>query len=157
MKFGQSLAMLLFTSLAIIGATQDTGSNDIAATKTGMTWVAIVAIIFCVLGAVILFFYKEKKIMKIIAKDSDKDFLAAIGEEAPVSDEAKTEDVPVVEEAKAEEAPIVGVENEVKVEEPIKEAEVVATPVEEPKKEEKPKKAPAKKAPAKKAAKKEEK
>ncbi len=159
MKFGQSLAMLLFTSLAIIGATQDTGSNDIAATKTGMTWVAIVAIIFCVLGAVILFFYKEKKIMKIIAKDSDKDFLAAIGEEAP-ADEAKTEDVPVIEEAKAEEAPIVGVENEVKVEEPAQD-EIIVAPieekVEEPKKEEKPKKAPAKKAPAKKATKKEEK
>ncbi len=160
MKFGQSLAMLLFTSLAIIGATQEAGSNDITATKTGMTWVGIVAIIFCVLGAVILFFYKEKKIMKIIAKDSDKDFLAAIGEEAPVSDEAKTEDVPVIEEAKAEEAPIVGVENEVKVEEPAQD-EVIVAPieekVEEPKKEEKPKKAPAKKAPAKKVAKKEEK
>ncbi len=81
MKFGQSLAMLLFTSLAIIGATQDASSNDITATKLGMTWVAIIAIVFCVLGAAILFFYKEKKVMKIIAKDTDKEFMAAIDAE----------------------------------------------------------------------------
>ena len=74
MKFGQSLAMLLFTSLAIIGATQATDSNDIVASKLGMVFVAIVAVVFCVLGAVILMFYREKKIMKIIAKKEDKDF-----------------------------------------------------------------------------------
>ena len=81
MKFGQSVAMLLFTSLAIIGATQIEGSNDIVATKIGMLIVAVVAVAFCVLGAVILFFYREKKIMKTIAKEEDKEFLKAIENE----------------------------------------------------------------------------
>ena len=78
MKFGQSLALLLFTSLAIIGATQNIESNDITATKLGMVIVAIVAVVFCVLGAVILFFYNEKKVMKTIAKEGDEAFLKAV-------------------------------------------------------------------------------
>ncbi len=78
MKFGQSLAMLLFTSLAIIGTQQNTSSNDITASKLGMLIVAIVAVSFCVLGAIILMFYNEKKVMKTIAKDEDKEFLKAI-------------------------------------------------------------------------------
>ena len=69
MKWGQSLAMLIFTSLAIIGTTQNTNSNDITASALGMKIVAIVAIVFCVLGAVILALYNEKKVMKTIAKD----------------------------------------------------------------------------------------
>ena len=77
MKFGQSLALLLFTSLAIIGATQNVKSNDITATKIGMMIVAIVAVVFCVIGAVILFFYNEKKVMKTIAKKEDEAFLRA--------------------------------------------------------------------------------
>lgn len=81
MKFGQSVAMLLFTSLAIIGATQALDSNDITATKTGMLIVAIVAVAFCVVGAVILMFYREKKVMETIAKEEDKEFMKAIEEE----------------------------------------------------------------------------
>ena len=81
MKFGQSVAMLLFTSLAIIGATQNLDSNDITATKLGMLIVAIVAVVFCVVGAVILFFYREKKVMETIAKEEDKAFMKAIEEE----------------------------------------------------------------------------
>ena len=69
MKFGQSLAMLLFTSLAIIGTTQNAQSNDITASTLGMTVVGAVAVAFCIFGAVILLFYNEKKIMKTIAKD----------------------------------------------------------------------------------------
>ena len=69
MKFGQSLAMLLFTSLAIIGTTQNTNSNDISASTLGMTIVGVVAVAFCIFGAAILLFYNEKKIMKTIAKD----------------------------------------------------------------------------------------
>ncbi|MCR5506104.1 MAG: MFS transporter [Bacilli bacterium] len=81
MKFGQSLAMLLFTSLAIIGATVDKSSNDITATKLGMMVVAIVAVAFCVLGAIILIFYREKKVMQAIAKEEDAAFMAAIEDE----------------------------------------------------------------------------
>ena len=66
MKFGQSLAMLLFTSLAIIGNTQNTDSNDITASVTGMTVVGFVAVVFCTLGAFILSLYNEKKVMSTI-------------------------------------------------------------------------------------------
>ena len=78
MKFGQSLAMLLFTSLAIIGAVVDKTQNDITATKIGMMVVAIVAVVFCLLGAVALSFYREKHIMKTIAKEEDQEFLKAL-------------------------------------------------------------------------------
>ena len=67
MKWGQSLAMLIFTSLAIIGTTQNASSNDITASKLGLRIVAAVAVVFCVLGAVILAAYNEKKVMKTIA------------------------------------------------------------------------------------------
>lgn len=66
MKFGQSIAMLAFTSLAILGTTQDLTSNDITASEVGLRVVAIAAIVFCVLGAVILSFYNEKKVMQTI-------------------------------------------------------------------------------------------
>ena len=69
MKFGQSLAMLVFTSLAIIGTTQNTNSNDITASVLGMTFVGFVAVVFCSLGAVILSFYNEKKVMATIEKN----------------------------------------------------------------------------------------
>ena len=69
MKFGQSLAMLVFTSLAIIGTTQNTNSNDITASVLGMTIVGFVAVAFCTLGAIILSFYNEKKVMSTIDKN----------------------------------------------------------------------------------------
>ena len=69
MKFGQSVAMLVFTSLAIIGKTQNTNSNDITASVLGMTTVGFVAVAFCTAGAVILSFYNEKKIMKTIEEN----------------------------------------------------------------------------------------
>ena len=75
MKFGQSLAMLMFTSLAIIGAVKDTANanpNDITAGVPGMIIVGFVAVAFCVLGAVLLSFYNEKKIMKTIEKKDDQ-------------------------------------------------------------------------------------
>ena len=66
MKFGQSFAMLIFTSLAIIGTTQNVDANDITASPLGMTIVGIVAVVFCVLGAVLLMAYKEKDVMATI-------------------------------------------------------------------------------------------
>ena len=90
MKFGQSLAMILFTSLAILGVSQNEGSNDIVASKTGLTIVAIVAVAFCLAGAAILLFYREKKIMKTIAKEGDEAFMKAIENEKDLG-EAKEE------------------------------------------------------------------
>ena len=73
MKFGQSLAMLIFTSLAVIGAAaQDTDKNDLTASETGLRIVAIVAVVFCVLGAVILMAYNEKKVMTKIQDKAEK-------------------------------------------------------------------------------------
>ena len=68
MKWGQSIAMLVFTSLAIFGTTQNVNANDITASPKGLTIVAFVAVAFCVLGAVILGLYNEKKVMKTIDK-----------------------------------------------------------------------------------------
>ena len=81
MKFGQSIAMLAFTSLAILGTDQDKTSNDITANKTGLMIVALVAVLFCLLGAAILLFYREKKVMKAIAKEGDEAFMKAIENE----------------------------------------------------------------------------
>ena len=89
MKFGQSIAMILFTSLAIIGTTHAVNSNDITASKLGLVIVAIVAAAFCILGAVILFFYREKKVMKTIAKEGDEAFLKAIENEKDVGEKAE--------------------------------------------------------------------
>ena len=86
MKFGQSLAMILFTSLAILGVSQNEGSNDIVASKTGLTIVAIVAAAFCLAGAVILLFYREKKVMKTIAKEGDEAFMRAIEKEKDIGE-----------------------------------------------------------------------
>ena len=72
MKFGQSLAMLVFTSLAVIGAAQNTGSNDLTASAVGLRIVAVVAVCFCVLGAVLLFTYDEKKVMSVIGRSADR-------------------------------------------------------------------------------------
>ena len=68
MKFGQSIAMLVFTSLAVLGAAQDLTSNDLTASPVGLRIVAIVAVCFCVLGAIILMSYDEKAVMKDITE-----------------------------------------------------------------------------------------
>ena len=67
MKLGQSIAMLAFTSLAVLGTTQDITSNDLTASPYGLRIVAIVAIVCCCLGAAILAFYNEKKVMRTIS------------------------------------------------------------------------------------------
>ena len=105
MKFGQSLAMLLFTSLAIIGTTQNTTNNDITASTLGMTIVGVVAVAFCIFGAAILLFYNEKKIMKTIAKDevgtATQPAETAEASEQPTA-EAETADSAQTEEPTAE-------------------------------------------------------
>lgn len=53
-KFGQSIAMLIFTSLATIGIS----------TGVGYRIVAIVAALLCLFGGIILGFYNEKKLCK---------------------------------------------------------------------------------------------
>ena len=72
MKWGQSLAMLVFTSLAIIGTTQNTSANEITASAEGLSIVAIAAVCFCLLGAMILGMYNEKKIMTTILHSRER-------------------------------------------------------------------------------------
>lgn len=83
MKLGQSVAMLAFTSLAILGVNQDTSSNGIVASEHGLRLVAIAAIAFCLLGAVVLFFYRERNVKDVIArgKKEQKSALEAEGKE----------------------------------------------------------------------------
>ena len=104
MKFGQSIAMLVFTSLAILGSNKTyeelKTSNDISATSIGLMIVAIVAVVFCILGAVILFFYNEKKVMKTIAKPEDAALLAVV--EGETEEEAKEEIKTETEEKEVE-------------------------------------------------------
>ena len=51
------------------------GSNDLTATGYGLRIIAIVAVAFCLLGALILAFYKEKKVMGIIEAAHKKENL----------------------------------------------------------------------------------
>jgi GPH family glycoside/pentoside/hexuronide:cation symporter len=53
----------------VLGTTQDLTSNDLTASPTGLRIVAIVAVCFCVLGAVLLGTYDEKKVMDVIEKE----------------------------------------------------------------------------------------
>ncbi len=61
MKMGQSLAMLLFTSLATIGI----------AKATGYRLVALVAALCCIAGGLIMSFFNEKKVLETINERSE--------------------------------------------------------------------------------------
>ena len=87
MKFGQSLAMILFTSLAVAMPDPSSTGDEVFPGKAGMILVAAAAVLFCVAGAVILLFYREKKIMKTIAKEGDEAFLKAIESEKDLGEE----------------------------------------------------------------------
>ena len=60
MKLGQSLAMLMFTSLATIGVA-----------PFGYRLVALVASICCIVGGIIMTFFNEKKVMETISERSE--------------------------------------------------------------------------------------
>lgn len=68
MKMGQSLAMLLFTSLATIGISNANGQQA-AGTSLGYRIVALVAAACCIAGGIIMSFFNEKKVMETIAKE----------------------------------------------------------------------------------------
>ena len=89
MKFGQSLAMILFTSLAVAMPDPASTADEVFPGKGGMILVAVAAVVFCVAGAIILFFYREKKVMKTIAKEGDEAFMKAIENEKEVEEKAE--------------------------------------------------------------------
>jgi len=69
MKLGQSLAMLMFTSLATIGAAKAVaGVEQAAGTTTGYRVIALTASICCVIGGIVMSFFNEKKILATIEK-----------------------------------------------------------------------------------------
>ena len=79
MKLGQSLAMLMFTSLATIGVSEAAFREAAAATKEtaagstlGYRIVALVAAACCIAGGLIMAFFNEKKVMETISKVENK-------------------------------------------------------------------------------------
>ena len=79
MKLGQSLAMLMFTSIATIGVSEAAFKEAALATKetaagspTGYRVVALVASICCIIGGIIMSFFNEKKVMETIKKVEDE-------------------------------------------------------------------------------------
>jgi len=74
MKLGQSLAMLLFTSLATIGvakAVSGAATEQAAGSPLGYRIVALVASLCCIAGGLIMSFFNEKKIMETINERSE--------------------------------------------------------------------------------------
>lgn len=69
-KMGQSVAMILFTSLAVIGQHKvgDTITND----GTGYRISLIVALVLCVIAAAVIWFYDEKDVMGKINSSHEK-------------------------------------------------------------------------------------
>ena len=64
-KLGQSIAMIVFTSLAVISQyTKENG--DIANSGEGYRYGLAVAMVLCILAAVACIFYNEKKVLKTI-------------------------------------------------------------------------------------------
>ena len=78
MKLGQSLAMLLFTSLATIGASKAITSstevieNQAAGSPLGYRIVALVAAACCLIGGFIMMAFNEKRVLKIIESKEEK-------------------------------------------------------------------------------------
>ena len=70
MKLGQSLAMLMFTSLATIGVAKaaSDSAQQAAGSTIGYRIVALVASVCCIIGGLIMAFFNEKKVMETIAK-----------------------------------------------------------------------------------------
>lgn len=72
MKLGQSIAMLVFTSLATIGLDKiDTINKTTEGSSIGYRIVALVAAICCIAGGIFMSFFNEKKINKIINSISE--------------------------------------------------------------------------------------
>ena len=109
-----------------------------------MTIVGVVAVVFCVLGAIILGFYNEKKVMATIDTKNSPMEEASSNEEAPAetAEEAPAETAEEAPVETAEEAPVETAEEAPTEEQPTVEEieqEVMAIteePVEEPREDE---------------------
>jgi len=74
-KLGQSVAMIIFTSLAVVGQYTETvqGAEVIRNNGTGYRISLIIALVLCLIAMVIIIFYNEKKVMKTIEEGHDKE------------------------------------------------------------------------------------
>jgi GPH family glycoside/pentoside/hexuronide:cation symporter len=73
-KLGQSIAMIIFTSLAVIGQYTDVnaaGEQIIRNTGTGYRISLVIALILCIVAMGIILLYDEKKVMSIIENDHE--------------------------------------------------------------------------------------
>ncbi|MCR4724102.1 MAG: MFS transporter [Clostridia bacterium] len=73
-KLGQSIAMIIFTSLAVIGQYTDVnaaGEQIIRNTGTGYRISLVIALILCLVAMGIILLYDEKKVMSIIENDHE--------------------------------------------------------------------------------------
>ena len=70
MKLGQSIAMLVFTSLATIGVKEGV-AQTVSNSNTGYRIVALLAAICCVLGGILMKFFNEKGILDIINSSNE--------------------------------------------------------------------------------------
>lgn len=71
-KLGQSIAMILFTSLAVIGQyteINELGETVIHNTGTGYRISLVIALILCLIAMAVILFYNEKQVMGIIEKN----------------------------------------------------------------------------------------
>ncbi|MBQ1384522.1 MAG: sodium:solute symporter, partial [Firmicutes bacterium] len=70
-KLGQSIAMIIFTSLAVIGQyTENVGGTEVIRnTGAGYRISLIIAMILCLGAMAAIIFYDEDKVMGIIRKD----------------------------------------------------------------------------------------
>lgn len=66
-KLGQSIAMIIFTSLAVIG--QYTENDVIKNDGTGYRISLVIALILCIIAMIIIIFYDEKKVMGVIENE----------------------------------------------------------------------------------------
>lgn len=69
MKMGQAISMLVFTSVVAAFTTESGGVS--AVDPFGYRLTAVIATVCCVIGAVLFFFYDEKKVMEKIGSHGD--------------------------------------------------------------------------------------
>ena len=74
-KLGQSVAMIIFTSLAVVGQYTELveGKEVIRNNGTGYRISLIIALVLCLIAMVIIIFYNEKRVMKTIEEGHDKE------------------------------------------------------------------------------------
>jgi GPH family glycoside/pentoside/hexuronide:cation symporter len=86
-KLGQSIAMIIFTSLAVIGqytGTDDAGAEVIRNNGTGYRLSLVIAMVLCIIAMIVIFFYDEKRVMEVIEKPAEPEVTAQEKEERNV-------------------------------------------------------------------------